>query len=230
MKQPKQPDIGTQLCVAAFEADVERAKQLLAQGADVNSIPHRSPAFVAGKTPLWASVSNAGMIDSTLWKEFINDLGQILPRVANRDDVAKRKRHFEMVDLLIGAGANLEALSHGTTPLWPAVHAKDLEMTKLLLAREANPNARYFSILSLFAKTERVKGPLGMMGYCGTALHGAARQSTPPIVEALLAAGADPSLDNDEGKTPLDIAVEKGFDEIAAILKRAQSGAPSTLK
>ena len=140
MKTTPQPDMGTQLCLAVSDADIERTKQLLDRGADVNSLGNRRYAVVAHRTPLWGAVSSAGMIGSAEWKEMVSGLGLLMPHILERDDVAKRRRYFQLVEMLIDAKANLEALSFGTTPLWPAVHAKDLEMTKLLLTRGANPN------------------------------------------------------------------------------------------
>jgi ankyrin repeat protein len=230
MKLTRQPDIGTQLCFAVLHADIERTKQLLAEGADVNAVGDRRNTVVAHATPLWTLVNNAGMIGSEHWKEFISELGQVLPRVLNRDDDAKRSRQFQIVHILIAAKANLEALSYGTPPLSQAVNAGDLEMTQVLLASGANPNARCLSILSRLAKVERIKGPLGRMGYYGTVFHGAVQKSVPSIVEALLAAGADQSLTDHEGKTALDIALKKGSDEIVRILRRAQSGSTPPLK
>ena len=227
MKHKKQPDIGTQLCFAVLDADIVRTKQLLSEGADVNAVGNRRYTVVADRTALWLAVSSAGTLGSEHWKEFINELGQLMPNVLNRDDAGKRRRYFQLVQLLIAAKANLEALSFGSPPLWPAVNAGDLEMTKLLLASGANPNARTFSVLSRLAKVERIKGPLGMMGYSGTVFHGAVKESIPAIVEALLTAGANPSLVDDESKTPLDIALERGADEIISLLRLSQSASVS---
>ena len=230
MKQAKQPDLGTQLCFAVLDADIDRTKHLLAQGADVNAVGDRRYTVVAHRIPLWLAVRSAGMIGSEHWKEFINDLGQVLPRVLDRDDAAKRARYFELIQLLIESKANLEGVSFGTTPLWPAINSADLELTQLLLTHGANPNARCLSVLSRLAKVERVKGPLGLMGYCGTLLHGAAQKSSPEIVKALLAAGADPAVTNDEGQTALQMAVERGSEQIVTILKAAQSSSTFTQK
>jgi ankyrin repeat protein len=38
------------------------------------------------------------------------------------------------------------------------------------------------------------------------------------MVEILLEHGADPTLANDDGKTPATVATEKGHKEIAALL------------
>jgi ankyrin repeat protein len=40
------------------------------------------------------------------------------------------------------------------------------------------------------------------------------------MIELLLAHGADPTIANDDGKTPAMIAGEKGYTEIVALLER----------
>ncbi len=58
-----------------------------------------------------------------------------------------------------------------------------------------------------------------------TALHGAAEMRDSEVVDALLAAGADPTLATREGKTPASIAREQGSEDLAALLEsRVASG------
>ena len=51
-----------------------------------------------------------------------------------------------------------------------------------------------------------------------TALHLAARQGSPGVVQLLLAAGAEPGFRNKDGKTPLGIAVELGHTHVTQAL------------
>jgi ankyrin repeat protein len=51
-----------------------------------------------------------------------------------------------------------------------------------------------------------------------TPLHQAADHDHQELVELLLEAGADRSLKSSDGRTPADMAAEKGFDKTAAIL------------
>jgi len=52
-----------------------------------------------------------------------------------------------------------------------------------------------------------------------TALHLATSKEHTKIVELLIGAGADVNCKNREG-TPLDIAVEKGYKDIAELLRK----------
>jgi ankyrin repeat protein len=52
-------------------------------------------------------------------------------------------------------------------------------------------------------------------------LHGAAQSGDREVVEALLAAGADPVATHDGGKRAADIAREAGHAELAELLERA---------
>jgi ankyrin repeat protein len=55
------------------------------------------------------------------------------------------------------------------------------------------------------------------------AIHAAVAQGHPEMTDWLLAHGADPNAPNYEGKTPLDIALERGHARIAESL-RAEGG------
>jgi ankyrin repeat protein len=52
------------------------------------------------------------------------------------------------------------------------------------------------------------------------ALHGAVAFGHTAMTKWLLARGADANLPNFEGKTPLRIATERGYDEVADLLRR----------
>jgi ankyrin repeat protein len=53
-----------------------------------------------------------------------------------------------------------------------------------------------------------------------TPLHGAAERGDAELVDALLAAGADPTVTHDGGLTAADIAESKGHAELATRLRR----------
>ena len=87
-------------------------------------------------------------------------------------------------------------------PIHSALAHRDAEtsaqMVETLLAHSANVNARQ------------------MAGW--TPLHQAASRGDTGLVQRLLAAGADPSTENDHGQTPSDLARDKGLKEIALLL------------
>jgi len=208
----KQRALDRQLCQALNQGDIETAKRLVAEGADVNT----TSAATAQCTLLWLAVSNAGQEISRDFQVLSAGLTDLLPNVPRRDHAAKREQGLRIIRALIEAKADINKLSHGGSPLRIAVHSRDLEVVKLLLANGANPNAEAFTVLSDLAKKE---GRRTLPGYWNTVLHEAVAKGSLPIVEALLAAGADPNRTDHEGKTPMAIAEEKGFAELVALLK-----------
>jgi hypothetical protein len=103
-----------------------------------------------------------------------------------RRAVLKADAHAAQRALAAGADADQVVLeSAGWTPLLVYAAPNSFAITALLLKHGAQVDA---------------PGPFGM-----TALHMAGR--SPQHVEALLAAGADPSMKNDEGDTPLHFAL-----------------------
>jgi ankyrin repeat protein len=226
VKKQSPKELTTDLCMAAAKADVDSVKQLLAQGADVNGEADKLAYLVIEQTPLWAAVMHAAHRTSQSSRNLCEALRSLFPHVAPTDHVADRQKYFEIIGILVNAGADLEKKSHGSTPLYPAINHGDLELVTVLLARGANPNAETFSILSQLAVTQ---GRKRVPGYFGTVLHHAVEKNSLPIVSALVAAGADVTRRDHEGKTPAQVATEKGYLDILRVLSdhEAPSGPPS---
>jgi ankyrin repeat protein len=213
----KARDLGTELCLAVFKSEPEKVEQLLSEGANVNASGDPRVASVANCTPLWLAASFAGEEISQAWGDFCDALSELVPSIPSRDRAAKRQNLIRIARILMKAGASLEKLSHGSTPLRIAVHRSDLEFVQLLLSNGANPNAESFSVLSRLATKQ---GRRTLPAYYSTVLHEAVEKGSLPIVEALLEAGADPLRTDHEGKTPLDLAVEKRHMDIAEVLRK----------
>ncbi|XP_063543871.1 poly [ADP-ribose] polymerase tankyrase [Cydia strobilella] len=150
----------------------------------------------------------------------------ITPQTVNARDTAGRKStplHFaagygrrEVVELLIGAGAALQARDDGgLQPLHNACSFGHADVVRALLSAGAAPAAR------------------DNWGY--TPLHEAAAKGKVDVCIALLQHGADPNIRNTEGKTPLDLAdsatrpVLTGEYCAAEVLEAARSGADERL-
>jgi len=105
----------------------------------------------------------------------------------------------DAAELLLDRGADVNAVARNEslqlTPLHSAAAGGHSSVVELLVEYRADVNARQ-------------RG-----GF--TALHTAAQNDDRESVEALLAAGADPSLVNDEGKTPASLAGD-GTRELVA--------------
>ncbi len=94
--------------------------------------------------------------------------------------------------------------AHGIPILFYAAAVGNTQIGELLLANGADVNA----------------GADGI-----TALHGTAQFGNPEFAEWLLAHGADVSAKDYTGKTPLAVAMERGQDAVATVLRR-HAGAP----
>jgi ankyrin repeat protein len=110
--------------------------------------------------------------------------------------------HTSSQEILIGAGASIEAYSRNSlraTPLQSAAAARQVNTSRVLLERGANPNCK------------------GEDGY--TPLHEAAGNGQVELVRLLIKYGALISAEGDDGKTPWDVAVQQKHSEVLSLLK-----------
>jgi len=208
-------ELDSELCAAAFDSDCDKIKSLLAAGAKINALGDRMIPSIARRTPLWIVTVSAGQELSQQFKDFVEAIQIFKPDLPTRNNAQRREQAISTVKLLLQSGADLEIPSWGTTPLWQAAHWTDPEVAELLLKAGANPNAESVSTLGQLATK---KGRITLPAYFDTVLHKAVEKCSPAIVELLLNAGALPLKKNHEGKTPIDIADEKGFYEVKELL------------
>ena len=113
------------------------------------------------------------------------------------------------MELLIDNGTEVTAKDeHGQTPLHHAAWEGHTEVVELLIAKGADVNAK-------------------TTGLEGTPLHDAALAAHPAdlvahkeVIELLIAAGADVNAKKNDGKTPLDKAIERNRNELADLLRK----------
>jgi ankyrin repeat protein len=195
---------------AAFEQnDAAKIERLVALGADINAVRNGGQLFV----PLWLAVHAAGDEISETSRN-LSQMGAEYFGFPRRDHVAKREEALKSIEILLNAKADVNRKSFGSTPLRIAVKGRDTEVVQILLSNGADPNAETYSIFSRLAKKT-------VPGYYNTVLHEAVEKCSLEIVEQLLNAGADPFRTDHEGKTPLDIAQDEKFTDIAAVLRKA---------
>lgn len=124
--------------------------------------------------------------------------------------LALESNHQYVAELLIKEGANPNfADSGGTTPLMIAAQKGLVDTVKLLLSKGANPNTQQSNIKSVHASENK------------TPIMFAAEGGNPDIVKMLIAKGANVNKKANDGRTALKIAEEKGFSDVAEILKKA---------
>jgi len=118
---------------------------------------------------------------------------------------AALKDNLDGVRLLLEAGARIDSLSQaGTQPIHDAALGNSAEVIRELAMRGADVNAR--------TRDE-----------AQTPLHLAAAMGKLKAVEALVALGADLTVKDSKGRTPLDAAEQVGLTDVAVFLRRAAS-------
>jgi ankyrin len=178
----------TPLLYAAREGCVECARTLVEAGADLNLADpeHISPLLMAVINSHW-------------------DLAQYLVKKGanpNTWDFWGRAPLYAAVDL--------NTLPRGGRPDWPSLdETTGLQVIELLLAAGANPNAQ-LKLPPPFRNVGNDRGLDGMLTTGTTPLLRAAKALDAPAIAALLAKGADITLANSRGITPIMAAAGLG--------------------
>jgi len=191
----------TPLLEAAWTGEAEIAEFLISQGADVNG--HHGES---GATPLQYAV----LTGRTKMTKLLLDAGAKLDG-EYRDGqsllhVAAARGYAPIIDLLVSSNADVEALdANGNTPLDSAVlHNQPFALAALL---KDHASASYVH-------------PLDGRG----ALHEACMRGFAQMIQPLVDAGADPTLRDRFGQTPLDIALAyKNGSVVATLLRLGQT-------
>jgi RNA polymerase sigma factor (sigma-70 family) len=116
--------------------------------------------------------------------------------------------HLEVMRLLLDRGADANRVAThrlAVTPLHAALFGRQLEAALLLIERGAD--------------VALARGGSGWKRAGWTPLHYAAGMGFSMLVQPLLDRGADPSRPDEEGKTPLDVAIDANHSDIADVLR-----------
>jgi ankyrin repeat protein len=197
----------TPLHYAARAGNVQIGLALIGAGADINAVDgyNDTPLTIA------AHVNNKDFVVLLLEQDNI--------KLDNAVVAAVKANNVETINLLLDSGANPNG-DNGGSPLMTAVSLyapipQILPVIKTLLGRGADVNfqkpileairADRLPIVKLLLEAPDIdvdtRDDNG-----STLLYVATEWNTPAVVDLLINAGADPTIRNNEGKTPYDIA------------------------
>ena len=142
----------------------------------------------------------------------------------------------QIVELLLDNGADPNKAGRSAPSMFPlrsAVGKRDLSTIKLLIKHGADVNQSFAIHVAVQSATDDVVSYLAQVrgadinhnpGFQGNApLHLAAMKGRLKAAKVLMQHGADPSLKNEDGQTPLDIARQQGRAELVKLLQGASS-------
>jgi len=212
---------------AARAGDVAAVKKLL----------ERDPRLIRARDPM----GNTAMIMAVNFGQI--EVAELLLSSGVQPDVHEAAAIGDVNrirNLLNGAPALLDSYSlEGFTPLALAAHFGHIEVARFLIDRGANVNgisqhpmrlspihAALFGgrtdmallLIDHGADVDARRGGAGMPRAGWTALHYCAQSGFVELAQTLVDRGADTSLVDDEGRSPLEVATDAGNQKIVALL------------
>jgi ankyrin repeat protein len=201
----------TPLHFAASSGSLEATKMLLQKGANINARDQY------GCTPLLLTVYG-------FQTEIVKLLAASGANVNLGDNGGRTPLHqaacaspTEIVVILLKNGANPNAQDrNGVTPLHEAARTADEEVLELLLKNNADVAIRH---RTYWGPAKPLEMPLRQPG--GTALHDAVQWGRCDLVRILVTHKADVNAKDDDGRTPLQVAIDKADSKMIDLLKRS---------
>jgi len=195
----------TPLHDAVYHNQYQIVKYLISQGAEIDT------KDIRGKTPLHYGVINNNVEIS----KYLIITGA---EINAKDGDGKTSFHYaainenlELIKSLVSSGANVNIRDKlNRIPLHYAADEGYLEIVKYLTLKDSEIDAKAAFYLQM-GSWERILG-------C-TSLHLAARNGHLEVVKYLVYQGADVNLKNNEDKNALDLAKNRGNQEIVAFLE-----------
>ncbi len=217
--------------VAAANGDSKLLRLLLDNGADANAteFDNRSNQLSLAKSTmgrdsvLMRAVQRGHLGIAKMLVEAGSDVNYrgFMGKTALYNAVENGR--LNVVQYLISQKANVNTASFaGITPLMEAAKTGSLRLTEVLIDADANVNAIERPELGF---TNQGDGSAGM-----TALMLASRGGHREVVKALLAAHAQVTVRNANGKLAIDEARDSGYEGIARLLSGDPGGAVSLFK
>ncbi|KAK8083985.1 ankyrin repeat-containing domain protein [Apiospora saccharicola] len=190
---------------------VKRLEEIAGAGVDVNrpNSTGRLPLHVLFRVGFWD-------LDAPDYREEMQWIIQHTKNVDASDNEGIRPLHLSsslsefLVRDLLAAGADpVGTTFEGLTPLHLAAYARESNIVGMLLETTVSSANGWIMLACqhhLDAKDELGRKPL----------HYACRSGRPETVSLLLTAGADPTVEDDQGRTPLEACAE--FEDEQALL------------
>ena len=195
-------EVNMNLIAAAERGDVEAVARLLEQGADVHATNAR------GVTALIAAAYQNHVEVAKLLIEAGADVNVQDNTQQSAYLITTSEGYLELLQLTLAAGADVHSLdSYNGTGLIRAADRGHVEIIEELLKTDIDVN--HINRLNWTALLEAI-----ILG------DGGARHTE--VVRLLVEAGADVTLADGNGVTPLKHARQRGYDEMVGILENSQ--------
>lgn len=211
----KHHDTYSPLTTAIRDNHSELVDLLLSRGADPNFKGQELPLVMALRRPTMLKKLLAAGADVTKYKGLV--------------ELSVYHNQPESIKTLLDVGVPIEEKHHNLySPLSTAIRDNHKEILALLITRSANPNAPGESLPLIMAVRKPEPDMLRMLldakadpnikhnGH--TALMQACEENKMDNVKLLLEKGADPDVADNNGTTALDIAANRGHDDLVAML------------
>jgi uncharacterized protein len=117
---------------------------------------------------------------------------------------------MEEVRDLVHLGADIDAVGRNWNPLHAAIENMNVEIVRYLLGEGADPNFMYGGMRPLHHAIDVE---------ADSASQANALPPKPMITAALLDGGADPDALDERGRSPLKMAIDRGHDSAARLLR-----------
>lgn len=146
------------------------------------------------------------------------DLRQAIKLIIEGADINAVNK-FECTILLLASGDAPREMIHFLIKAGVNVNAKGMENNTALIKAAKNSNNAVINLLLNKCLSIELDAQEDLFG--GTALIWCARSNNKEAVEMLIEAGANINIVDKESKTALDIALSKGYNSIAQLLRNA---------